>query len=268
MATRVTRKQSGDHVIYLYGISKAVAGPKKPLSIFGVDGEAPVERLTVAGLACWISRVSKSEFADKLVSNMQNLDWLAKVSVNHQRVVSAIAQKTSILPTRFGTVFLQERTLKNYVANDKRSLQKELMRINGMDEWGIKVFAIRPAIPKTVAAKSGKDYLRAKAAQLQSRNSRLEGPELEGFLTALGNLAKEIAEGGAVTAAQPGLEWHGSVLLRRRARGRFTNLMGRLSRAWHGVHRIECTGPWPPYSFVHRIEANGEGANRKETDAR
>src|SRR5947207_14777013 len=96
MATRVKRGRSGgngleqpDQVLYVYAMTR---GPSKPLTkLQAVDGAATVESLTIGDYSCWISRVSKREFADELQQNMQNLDWLAAAGVRHQQIVSAIA---------------------------------------------------------------------------------------------------------------------------------------------------------------------------------
>src|SRR5438105_11931966 len=137
MATRVTRKNS-DTVLYIYGISKAPAIYIPGL--VGVDASAPVQSVSLSGLVAWVSPVAKSDFADSLARNMENLDWLAAVSVRHQRVVSAIAQQQPILPARFGTVFLYEDSLKSHLQERKRTLESDLKRIDGADEWGVKVF--------------------------------------------------------------------------------------------------------------------------------
>src|SRR5512144_2153056 len=116
MATRMSPNRA--QVIYFYGLTSKVAGALARVT--GVDGAARVESLLCSGLVCWISRVSKKDFADELQRNMQNLDWLATATVHHQRVVSSVAQLTDILPARFGTVFLTEKSLAQDIVSRKR----------------------------------------------------------------------------------------------------------------------------------------------------
>ncbi len=236
--------------MYLYGISKEAG---EIPNVAGVDGQAQVQAIASAGLVSWVSPVSKSEFADNLVKNMENLDWLAAVSVRHQRVVSAISQKRALLPARFGTVFLGESSLKQHIAERKASLQSDLKRIEAADEWGVKIFGELPH--KSVATqipRSGREYLSAKAAGLQARSSNAADGEIAGFVEALKQLAEELSPGGAVSSGQRGLLWHGSILLHRTDRKKLERLLARFSRQWENQRRIECTGPWPPYSFVTR----------------
>ncbi len=253
MATRVT--QDANKVVYLYGVTEGeIALPK----IQGVDGTSTVEGLPCAGLVCWISRVSRKEFADNLSANMENLDWLAEASIQHQRVVSAIALETEILPTRFGTVFMSESSLEADVRSKKRILESDFGRIHGSDEFGVKVFGVPPKAEVPLGASgTGKDYLKAKAALLQRRpaKSNTAATELREFSSELQALAVATAEGGKISGGQRGLQWQTSILLRRADRKKFDAILRKYSRQWVGKHQIECTGPWPPYSFVSRGEA-------------
>ena len=78
MATRV--KRSNPTVIYLYGVTQKIA--KDLGHTVGIDGASAVESLPLSGLTCWISRVSRTDFADQLQRNMENLDWLANATIH------------------------------------------------------------------------------------------------------------------------------------------------------------------------------------------
>jgi hypothetical protein len=249
VATRV--KNDRGRVLYLYGIGSAPPGPAP--NIAGVDGAAPVEGVVSAGLVCWVSLVAKTEFADQLARNMENLDWLAEVSVRHQRVVASIAETADILPARFGTVFLSRANLDSDVAQRKAVLLEDLARIRGCEEWGVKVFG-KPAKPAAQAApRSGREYLQARAGLLRSRAEKGPDPELERLASRLQEVAVEITAGGAISGGQPGLQWQASLLLKRSRRNSFQAVVEKFAADWSGDRRLECTGPWPPYSFVSRI---------------
>lgn len=255
MGTRVNPKI--DTVVYLYGITQQ---PLPAIKATGVDGSANIESLSCSGLVCWISRVSRVEFADKLAQNMENLDWLAAAGVRHQRAVSAIAELAEILPARFGTVFLSEASLQADVKKRKRILELDFKRIKDADEWGVKVFTLPTKIELPQAdSRTGKDYLRAKAAILQRRpvrQAKKPDPELEIFAKQLQQVAIASADGGKISSGQRGLEWQSSLLLKRTDRKRFEEILKRFSKQWVDSRRIEATGPWPPYSFVSKEAAN------------
>jgi Gas vesicle synthesis protein GvpL/GvpF len=252
MAARVDK--TPNTAIYLYGVTAKEASLGK---LLGVDGLNVVESLPCAGLFCWISRVSRKEFAGNLSSNMENLDWLAEASVQHQRVVSAIAHLNDILPARFGTVFLSETSLKADIRAKKSTLQKDFSKIHDADEFGVKVFGVLPNVelPK-ISARTGKDYLKAKAALMQRRPAKKPNlnSDFREFQDELEHVAIEMAQAGKISGGQRGLQWQISLLIRRGDRKKFDAILREYSRQWAGAKQIECTGPWPPYSFVSRGE--------------
>ena len=238
--------QAVGRVLYLYGIARG--GDQSP-SVPGVDGAAGVEAISSSGLTCWISRVDAHEFGDELERNIENLDWLAEASVRHQRVVAALSSDDTVLPARFGTVFVSEKTLFADVAARKKELEATLRRLAGTEEWGVKVFQSEPERP-TIAAESGRHYLQQKAAILKPAASPQVSAEVKEFAQALAKVAADAVPGGKVSGGQRGLEWQASFLVRRSDRKEWDEVLGKYARRWGHERRIECTGPWPPYSFV------------------
>lgn len=252
MATGLKSSDS-NRVLYLYGVTREGEGivPGNP----GVDGVAAVEAVPCAGLVCWVSRVDKTEFAENLPQNMENLEWLAEVSVRHQQVVAAIARTRDILPARFGTVFRSTGSLVADIEKNKKLLARDLKRISGCEEWGLKVFGLRAQAQAAARAKSGRDYLQAKAAVLRTEASHAADAEVQRLLRALEGVAVETAPGtGAVSRGQRGLRWQGSLLVKRSQQAKLQQLMARFSKDWEGKRSIELSGPWPPYSFVSRSQ--------------
>ena len=259
MATRVNLparkppRSVADTVVYFYGVTlpQKKAGAVEEISAVGIDGSAQVVSKEVAGLVCWSSRVSRRDFADKLAENMENLDWLSVAGVRHQKAVSEISRHATILPARFGTIFLTLESLEQDVKRRKPALLRDLKRFQESDEWGIKVFALPQARPAIVAS-SGADYLKQKAAQ-QARKAG-EGAvsaEIKKFAAAARKISTASVESaGSISAARPDLEWQASFLIRRSKQKQLQTFLKRFSDAWEGKRRIECTGPWPPYSFV------------------
>jgi hypothetical protein len=256
MATRLTtpkarKPRQRGLALYLYGVTQNVDAAR-PFAVRseGVDGAATVEALPCAGLLCWVSRVPAVEFGRRLPEKMQDLDWLAAAGIRHQRVVGEIAATTEVLPTRFGTVFLSEESLLADVRRRKRALAAVFKKIAGCDEWGVKVFALPQPVKTPSKIRSGRDYLAHKAALRPPPRKKGADPELQKFASELAKLAVDAAPGGAVSSGRPNLVWHTSLLIRRSARPRLERVLARFAERWSGSQRIECTGPWPPYSFV------------------
>jgi hypothetical protein len=239
-----------DRAIYLYAVTPAT-NSRRVLSAAGVDGLAPVEAVPTDALMCWISVVDGAEFGDRLEKNMENLEWLAAASVRHQQVVAEIASLGDVLPARFGTVFLSVDSLLQHVRQNHDSLKTALQRISGCEEWGIKVFA-EPQHAKKVAASaaSGADYLKQKASQFRTRTQPREDAELTAFVGELRDVSTETAPSGKVSSGQPRLQWQGAFLVPRKNRQKLQRILERFAAKWSSEKRIDCSGPWPPYSFV------------------
>ncbi|MGZ4838309.1 MAG: GvpL/GvpF family gas vesicle protein [Terriglobales bacterium] len=257
MADRLNRPNT---VLYLYGITRQAE--RLAASLRGVDGVSTVAPLEASGFTCWISRVDAVEFSDQLARNMENLEWLADASVRHQRVVGAIHERQPILPTRFGTIFLNEESLSEDIAGRKAALLAGFQRIADADEWGIRVFAQPRPAPAASPARTGKEYLQRKATQLQAKPPRALEPEIQKFAAEIVKLAADSAEGGKVGSGQPNLRWQTSILLPRSRRSKFDSLLNRFAHNFADRFRVEGTGPWPPYSFVV-VKSQGRQQGKK-----
>ena len=214
-----------------------------------MDGGSRVEAVACSDLHCWVSRVDALEYGTDLARNVENLDWLAAAGVRHQEAVSAIGTVNTILPARFGTVFLSEASLQKHINENGARFKTILKRIDASDEWGVKVFHV-PERKKKVQARSGAEYLQRKAQALQRERNNEVDAEVAKFAKELSALASAWTPGGKVSGGQSNLEWQASFLLPRDKKPKWDKLLHRYAVKWLEIRRIECTGPWPPYSFV------------------
>ena len=245
----VPKPNHGDQALYLYGVSPATA--KAPaITMLGIDGEHGVEAIACSGFLCWVTPVNAHEFAAELARKMEELEWLAESSVRHQRVVGAIAAKTTLLPARFGTIFLSHESLSGDVESRAKSLGAAFNRIKDADEWGVKVFLTAPSKPALISAKSGKDYLQKKEKAIAA--DRRSGPdeEVRKLEAELQKLSRGSAVSNKVSSGQQGLQWQSSFLLPRAKRKQWDAVLKKYAARWADSRRIEASGPWPPYSFV------------------
>jgi Gas vesicle synthesis protein GvpL/GvpF len=244
-------KTAPGSVLYLYAIARVPKGLLPSIAAEGIDGSAKVEAIVCEGHVCWISRVPRDQFADDLAARMQDLEWLASAGLRHQRVVGEIAGKLTSLPARFGTVFLNEDSMAQHVVARKSVLRAAFKRVAEADEWGIKLFAVAPKKSSPViTGVSGSDYLKRRAEVLRPQPSKILDPDVRAFIASLDGLAVASSPGGKASVGQPGLIWHGSFLIRREDRAQLERILKKYASKWHTSHRIDWSGPWPPYSFV------------------
>ena len=247
---KAVHRSSPATVLYLYAISQLPKRVAPVISAEAIDGSGQIEAVRCEQYLCWISRVPKTGFADQISERMQDLEWLAAASLRHERAVAEISAKLPSLPARFATVFLNESSLTKHVTERTEAIRAAFRRVADADEWGVKVFAL--AQPKTGAVTppaSGSEYLKRKAAQMQPKPGKLDA-DIRRFVDELDALAVASTPGGKASAGQPGLTWHGSILVRKQDRSRLESLLRRYARSWKDLRRIDCSGPWPPYSFV------------------
>jgi hypothetical protein len=236
--------------LYLYCITEKNGGHK--VAAAGVDGAGAVQALRCGDFWCWVSEVSRRDFSDRLNDHMQNLEWLAEASVRHQQVVAKIAVQADVLPARFATVFLSAESLCQDVKRRGRELRRGFARVRGCDEWGVKIYALSRPVPQPTGELSGRGYLERKSQMLESamRGRGKADPAIEGFAKELEAISRESVAAAAVSRGQPGVVWQRSFLIARRNREKLIEALEKYARLWRDVRRIECTGPWPPYSFV------------------
>jgi hypothetical protein len=221
----------------------------------GIDGSDSIEAIPCQRLTCWVSRVPAAEFTSDLQRNMENLEWLADVSVRHQSAVSAIGTRVTLVPARFGAVFFGQESLDRHIREQKSRITAALGRIENADEWGIKVFVRKPHTVSALAtAASGTDYLRKKAVTLaeQSASRVAQDEDVKRFAVELSKAARATAPTGRMSAVQAGLQYQAAFLVSRdvREKEKFDAVLKRFATKWGESREIEYSGPWPPYSFV------------------
>ena len=200
-------------------------------------------KVSIAGLAAWT--VASTLTVLRKTWRTSN-GW--PQSACHQRAVAELASKVEILPARFGTVFLSDRSLADHIAKSKKVFEAVLKKITGSEEWGVKVFRQARTTPaaSNLKAASGTDYLKKKAQSVVPRGKQ-EDPELLAFTEALEGASVEMSAGGKASSGQPNLVWHASFLVRRKEHKKFDAVLRKFTASLSDGYRVECSGPWPPY---------------------
>ena len=155
-----------------------------------------------------------------------------------------------MLPARFGTVFKSEQSLTEHVHEQKEQLEQKLARIEGAEEWGVKLFLNAAPPASKIEVSSGRDYLRAKSTMVQVKRRAELDPDVADFARELQALAADSAPAGKVSSGQNNLEWQATFLVRKKDHPKWDKILKKYATRWADRREIQCTGPWPPYSFV------------------
>lgn len=253
---------------YLYGIIKA--NPTSHVSRETSHG------FQVGQLEVLIKEVSLEEFGEEpLQRNLKDVQWLERQLWEHERMLEAVMQQTTVLPMKFGVIFTSlERLAKSLREHEGRMLGL-LEQLSGQEEWGVKVFSDRSRIEERVKQESTQvKALQAQQATQPSGTAYLVGKKLAELIReevdlALAKEARSIYDQllpyttqakqnqpmGQGLAELTGR--HGEMILNAAflvRKGRVNDLavaVEYLRKAYHPKgFELEQVGPFPPYNFT------------------
>jgi hypothetical protein len=238
----------------------------------GVDGAA-VEPVAAGGLTALVSRVPAAQFASEpLRENLNELAWLETVARSHETVLGAAFASATIVPLRLCTIYASADGVRRMLEDEGDALQSALARLDGREEWGVKLLvdpelladAARAASPQAaVFAEEAADRTAGGAYMLRRRLERHVREQAGALASDLAAQVHARLQDWALDAvSRPAqnrdLSGHEGQMLLNGAylveAGRADEL--RALAAELGAHhrdvgaRLELTGPWPPFNFI------------------
>ena len=251
---------------YVYGIVEAGLQPPPTA---GVDDRRPARSVAAGQLAALVGDVSLAEFGEgRLEENLSEPGWLEQKVRAHEAVLEAAQETGTVLPFRFGIVYLSESHVQEMLVRERATLLAALARVRGKREWGVKGLVEHARLAEWLgASEPGRDEQQPEsegAAYLAKRQleqrARAESERL------LLGVAEDSHARLSACASEAALNPRPRTTSRRAGRDLFLNgvylvegsreeelkqavedLSARLGD--RGV-RYELTGPWPPYNFV------------------
>ncbi|MGW2046499.1 GvpL/GvpF family gas vesicle protein [Streptomyces sp. NPDC001858] len=279
-----------DWVTYAYAVLRDAEG-LGPAALDGVEGVAGASvRLVPEGsggapegdaLAAAVSSVPAQDFQERaLRRHLEDLDWLETVARAHHTVIEAVAARTTVLPLRLATVYLDDGRVEAMLREEADEFSHGLRRLAGRLEWGVKIYVEPqpdkqepdkqdphpqdphpPAADAAVASDTadelspGRAYLRARRSQRHSRDESYraarqaaERVEAIGRAMAVGQARHRVQQGELAAGAAENVV-NDAYLVSREAAADFRTRVLDAVQDLPGV-RIDVTGPWAPYSFA------------------
>ena len=231
----------------------------------GLPGAGPV-RLLDAGRALWlvVSDVPLSRFGSApLEAGLRNLEWVSSCAVGHERVVEHFVGHGAVLPAKLFTIFTTDAAAVARVDAHRAALTRAFDRVQGRDEWGVRVkFDEARALQdvqarakrKAPGARPGTGFLVLKKAQNEAARRLLDEArgQADDAFARLGALAHDARRRTpSATELRARLLLDAAFLVSRGTAPRFRAAVERLATTLSGRgYEITLTGPWPPYSFV------------------
>jgi len=178
---------------------------------------------------------------------------------DHARVIAECFKHSTVLPFRFGTSFADDDALRRSVRSNQRHFTANVERLRGKAEMHLKVVVDDTAagcIQRDMTV--GQQYLsslRESASRQRERQSKARALSVQMHRMFL-PLAEEITckrmESGKMLLDIAHLIDHKTV---ERYQNKYSSATMELKDC-----RMQLSGPWPPYHFVHRNNGGNNGA--------
>jgi Gas vesicle synthesis protein GvpL/GvpF len=199
--------------------------------------------------------------------NLRDLGWVGERALRHQRVIEQGFRRGPVLPARFGTLFSSLSAFEQFIDANRQTISDFLERVQGQEEWGVKVLLERSIASKwmsaqIVAAASGKAlaspglrYIEQRRAEAAAENQLqrwlLEACEsITEFLDqyAIDHCQGRILDAGVGDSRELVLNLAALIAHEHREDliAHIENM--NVERAEQGLS-LMLNGPWPPYSF-------------------
>ncbi|HYN79696.1 MAG TPA: GvpL/GvpF family gas vesicle protein [Lamprocystis sp. (in: g-proteobacteria)] len=243
----------------LYCFCFAPPGLTTDLGFDACGWEDPVYISAVAGLSAVVSEVPPGRFAGaEAEGRLADLHWLMPRVEAHDRVINAIRASATVFPLTFGTLFSTPQALAGEVARRRRTLLNFFERMNGREEWAVKVLLdhdqalagrARELFPEeTVASVGGRGYLLRQRRKVQAEQAI--GPWVDQVVADLDQRLVKSCEAVLSRPARDPAVANRACLIATGGAAALCAEIDRMGAAYaqQGID-LHCSGPWPLYSF-------------------
>jgi hypothetical protein len=221
-----------------------------------VPGAGPV-RLVAVDRGVWavVADAPLEHFAgDELQKSLQDVEAIAGHALAHASVVEFFFRRAPVIPLKLFTLFSSDEAARAQLQKQVPKLRRMLAALRGLEEWGVRIAAGEVEAEAARSLASGRDYLQVKKRLFEQTTTlpRSAARALNGALTSIGKTAARTRK---ETFPPPGkgrpYVTGASFLVKSSRRGMWKKQVAKTAEdlAEKG-HRLEMTGPWPPYHFV------------------
>jgi len=262
---------------YVYCIAERSAAETLPAHSLpaAIEEDAKLEWVVVNSLGALVSQVPRATYSeDSLADHLTDATWTAIRAMRHETVVEHVAKRATLIPLRFGTIYLERTSIEQMLAEKSRELQEIIAQLRGREEWGVNVYVDRAAMLSNITSVSpvlremveraeqsspGQSYLiQKKIEALKTDEARVAvnhiADEIEAELQKHTDHARRLRILKVETTEHGELKAKFAFLVKRAGFDEFRDAAERLAQENQasGV-RLELTGPWPVYNFCTRF---------------
>jgi hypothetical protein len=251
-------------VTYLYCLVRGARKPAVRRGAGGLPGAGAVRALD-AGEALWLiaTDVNEREYDERAIAaGLQDLEWVSARAVGHEAVIERFLAAPAVLPMQLFTMFKTDARALEYVARNRRRIDRLLDRIAGHVEWGVRLTwdeqAARAAVEEAHrprGAAGGAAYLARKRDLHDVKRKQLADARAIAtrVFKDLSRQATDAVRRTSTEQAAPGsrLLLDAAFLVPAKRAGAFkTALRRQAGNLESSGLAVALTGPWPAYNFI------------------
>jgi hypothetical protein len=237
-----------------------------------IEDDAKLELVSRNQLTAVVSQVPMSMFGEEmLAARLTDATWTAVRAMRHEQVVEYFAKRTSVVPLRFGTIYLDRSGVEQMLAEKNEQLSTIILRLQDREEWGVNVYCDRAVLLDNIttlsprlsemaeAAKQalpGQSYLMQKKIEaLRQDEAKVEiarmTEEIEKKLQFQSDGATRLRILKVETTEHGELKAKFAFLVLKTQFENFRAAAELLAQQMESAGiKIELTGPWPAYNFA------------------
>ncbi|NMH66464.1 GvpL/GvpF family gas vesicle protein [Shewanella salipaludis] len=256
--------------LYLYCFVQA--GRLEAIAAPALDERSDVFIYPWGEIAAVLSRVSSASFtAEHPTPSTEDIAWLLPRAYRHERVIEEAMRHSPVFPVRFGTLFSSRQSLQQEISQRYALIHRSLAAVAGRTEWALKGqldrgVAIQALFSQQLAQQQQGLSSSPGMRHLQEQRIRREAEQrlklwLQSTCTDIAAQLAELADGFsqrkilAVAEQQTEVILNWAFLVTESATDAFHAHIAHLNQTLgpQGL-TLQCTGPWPPYSFCESSE--------------
>ncbi|HKG59387.1 MAG TPA: GvpL/GvpF family gas vesicle protein [Pyrinomonadaceae bacterium] len=262
---------------YIYCIAESAAAAQLPVDSLpaAIEDNSKLEWVAVNTLAALASPVPRATYSEEnLAEHLTDATWTAIRAMRHETVAEYVARRATVIPLRFGTIYLERSGVELMLTEKSRELESIIEQLRGREEWGVNVYCdravllssiisvspvLRDLVQRAEQAPPGQSYLMQKKIEtLRVDEARAAVnrivDQIEEKLKAQSDDARRLRILKVETTEHGELKAKFAFLVKRAGFEEFRDAAERLAREHQeaGI-RLELTGPWPVYNFCESV---------------
>lgn len=242
-------------VTYVFCLVESSRRPSTRSAPCGFPGAGAPRALAVdRGIWAIAANVLLSRFsAGRLEEELRDVEAVSRHALAHAAIVEFFSRRSPVIPLKLFTLFSEDARAKRELAARRVRLRALFARIRGREEWGVHVAVAAASDLGRKRPTTGREYLRVKqrARDRKARVSAVAAREIAAALKPLTRLASKTAKDRTPEGSGGGSVVRVSFLVPIARRTRWKREVRRAAAALgRQGHRLELSGPWPPYHFV------------------